>query len=651
MNHYKSIILTSLVLLPVLAYAQLGPIIVTPTRTVQVENESSSTVYVLSREEIEKSGARTTVELLRGIPGIQIDDLFGNGTEINISVRGFSSTANANTLVLVNGRRLNNSDTSGPDLHHIFPKDIERIEVLVGSAGSLYGDQAVGGVINIITRRWGRNYQQISIKSGSFDYKGVEFNTSQQISDTLRYRLSAEKFKSDHYRDHNAEKNTNVYVVLEYADFEQSLFLEVQKIDDKLELPGALLEAEFEADPTQINAGFINDFINEDTTVGRIGYERSIGGQKFSIDATRRTTDADILQSFRDFPSPSAGFSKRKNSSLNPKLSGVIYASIEAPYVIGIDLEETDYDLNIPFDGGTTTASNEQGTESVYFQLLPKLTKRLQMTFGMRRSSVKNDMKDGFSFPTGLKFDDDITVNELGLSLYVDDDIKLTVRYDENFRFAKVNELALAETNTVLNTQTGESIEVGANLTWGDYQLIASIYQLNLEDEIVFDPTVGPDFGSGPTGLNVNLDKTQRSGATMSLASQPISNLSIKTELGLVNARFKSGVFNGNDISGVVEKTASIRVDYQFRENLASYLEVHYTGEKFAQGDNANVNSKLESFTILNAGISYQKKNWDINFRINNLSDEKYAEFISSFGAYFPNPERNFMLTTSYQFQ
>ena len=654
MNHYKSIILTSLVLLPVLAYAQLGPIIVTPTRTVQVENESSATVYVLSREEIEKSGAATTSDLLRSIPGIQIDDLFGNGTEINISIRGFSSTANANTLVLINGRRLNNSDTSGPDLHHIFPKDIERIEVLVGSAGSLYGDQAVGGVINIITRRWGRNYQQISTRLGSFDYKGVEFNTSQQISDTLRYRLSAEKFKSDHYRDHNAEKNSNVYGVLEYADFEQSLFLEVQKIDDKLELPGALLEAEFDADPTQINAGFINDFINENTSVVRIGYERSIGGQKFSIDATRRTTDADILQSFRDFPSPSAGFSNRKNSSLNPKLSGIFNTGVEVSYVIGADLEEIDYELAIPFDffgPGITTASNDQETRSIYFQIVPKITETIQLTFGMRRSSVENDMKDGFSFPTGLKFDDDITVNELGLSFYVDDDTKLTVRYDENFRFAKVNELALAETNTVLNTQTGESIEIGANLAWGDYQLIASIYQLNLEDEIVFDPTVGPDIGFGPTGLNVNLDKTQRSGATLSLVSQPISNLSIKTELGLVNARFKSGLFKGNDISGVAGKTANIRADYQFRENLASYLEVHYTGEKFAQGDNANVNSKLESFTILNAGISYQKKNWDINFRINNLSDEKYAEFISSFGAYFPNPERNFMLTTSYQFQ
>ena len=395
MNPCKSFVLSLLVLLPIFAYADMEPIIVTPTRTAQTENKSSATVYVLSREEIEKSGARTTSDLLRGIPGIQIDDLFGNGTETNISVRGFSSTANANTLVLVNGRRLNHSDTASPDLHHIFPKDIERIEVLVGSAGSLYGDQAVGGVINIITRRWGRDYHEVSLSAGSFDYRGIEFNSSKQISDALRYRLSAGKFQTDHFRDHNAEENSNLSGVLEYADFEQKMYLEVQKIDDKLELPGALLKAEFDANPSQSNAGFANDFINEDTMVGSVGYERSFGEQNFSIEATARKTDAEVFQSFRNNPSPSAGFIKRRNNSLYPKLAGIVDPGIETSYVVGVDLDETDYDLEIPNALGTTTASNEQENASVYFQIMPRLTESLQLTFGMRRSNVENDMKDG----------------------------------------------------------------------------------------------------------------------------------------------------------------------------------------------------------------------------------------------------------------
>jgi iron complex outermembrane receptor protein len=645
MNHCKSLVLSSLVLAPAFAFADLEPIIVTPTRTDQTENKSSTTVYVLSKEEIEKSGARTTSELLRGIPGVQIDDLFGNGTETNISVRGFSSTANANTLVLVNGRRLNHSDTASPDLHHIFPKDIERIEVLVGSAGSLYGDQAVGGVINIITRRWGRDYNEISLSTGSFDFKGIEFNSSQQISDALRYRLSAEKFKTDHYRDHNAEENSNVFGVLEYADFEQSMFLEIQKIDDDLELPGALLKSEFDTDPTQSNPGFANDFINEDTTVSRIGYQRKIGDQEFSIDATVRRTDADIWQSFRNNPSPSTGFTKRRNNSINPKLSGIVKASIETPYVVGIDLEETDYDLEIPNAFGTSTASNEQEVDSIYLHLTPILTEKVQLTFGMRHSSVNNNMKDGFSFPAGIQVEDDITVNELGLSYFLDDDTKLTARYDENFRFAKVNELAQAMPGDILDTQVGESYELGAEFVRGKHTFIASVYQLNLENEIEFDSV---NF------ININLDNTRRNGATLSLYSQISTATSIKTELGLVDAKFDSGAFDGNDISGVAGQIVKVRADYQFKDNLGSYFEVHYTGEKYAQGDNDNAFGKLDSITVMNVGVGFQQLNWDIQFRINNLADKKYAEFVTNNGfgaAYQPSPERNYMLKADYQFE
>ena len=182
--------------LPLSSFADLGPIVITPTRTEQVQNNSSATVYVLTSEQIKSSGVSTTSDVLRGIPGVQVDDLFGNGSQINVSVRGFSSTANANTLILVNGRRLNYSDTASPDLHHILPRDIERIEVLVGSAGSLYGDQAVGGVINIITKRPVDNFHQIVTRVGSFDYRGIDFSSSRRLAPSLAYRLSAGTFVS-----------------------------------------------------------------------------------------------------------------------------------------------------------------------------------------------------------------------------------------------------------------------------------------------------------------------------------------------------------------------------------------------------------------------------------------------------------------------
>jgi iron complex outermembrane receptor protein len=621
-----------------------------------VENKSSATVYVMTVEDIENSGAVTTSELIRGIPGVQIDDLFGNGTQVNVSVRGFSATANANTLVLVNGRRLNHSDTAAPDLHHVFPRDIERIEVMVGSAGTLYGDQAVGGVINIITKKSVDNFHQASVRVGSFDYSGVEFNSSRQLSDSLGYRLSAENFETDHYRDHNAQTNTNFNGLLEYSEGSNALYLEVQAIDDELELPGALVEADYEDDPTQINPGFADDFINEETHVYRLGYKRNLGAHDFSIDATGRETDADVRQSFQNTPSPEDGSIDRKHEAVNPKLSGVIFAAVETPYVVGIDMERTDFDLEIPNQFFTSQANNEQEVDSLYFQVMPRLTETLQLTFGMRRSSLDNELHyfDALSNKVDTDVDEDITVAELGLAWFLDQQTRISIRYDENFRFAKIDEFSQTLAPTILDTQTGESLEVGIDLTRGNQRVILSVYQLELEDEIEFDPTQGPDFGFGPIGLNTNLDKTRRRGMTLSWVSQISNELRLKTELGLVEAKFESGVFDGNDISGVANEIASVRSDFQATNFIAVYLAVNYTGPMYAQGDNANQSGKIDSVTVINAGVGYQYKAWDLGFRVNNLADEEYADFITDFGfgsAYQPSPERNFMLTAGYSFE
>ena len=645
-----------LLALPLPSLADLGPIIVTPTRTEQAQNNSSATVYVLNSETIESSGATTTSELLRGIPGIQVDDLFGNGTQVNISVRGFSATANANTLVLVNGRRLNHSDTAGPDLHHVFPKDIERIEVMVGSAGTLYGDQAVGGVINIITKKPVQNFHRASVRSGSFGYGGIEFNSSRQITSSLGYRLSAETFETDHYRDHNAEENTNFNGILEYVEGDNSFFVEIQDIDDDLELPGALVEADYEDDPTQNNFGFDEDFIDEDTRVYHLGYMRSLGVHELTIDTTARETDADVRQSFQNTPSPMDGFIDRKHEAINPKLSGVITSGIETSYVIGIDLERTDFDLEIPNAFFTTEANNEQKIDSLYFQVMPQLTEMLQMTFGMRSSSLDNDLEyfDALSNQVDTDIEDDITVAELGFAYFPDNKTRLTFRYDENFRFAKIDEFSQTLAPAILDTQTGESFEIGIDITLGNQQVVLSLYQLDLEDEIEFDPTLGPDFGFGPIGLNTNLDKTRRQGLTISWFSRISDHFSVKTDIGLVDAKFESGIFKGNEISGVADEIVKIRGDYKLTDFVTSYLEVNYTSPMHAQGDNANLSDKIDSVTVINAGLGYQFKTWDLSLRVNNLADEEYADFITDFGfgaAFQPSPERNFMFTAGYTFE
>ena len=124
--------------------------------------------------------------------------------------------------------------------------------------------------------------------------------------------------------------------------------------------------------------------------------------------------------------------------------------------------------------------------------------------------------------------------------------------------------------------------------------------------------------------------------------------------LGVVDARYKSGVFEGRQISGVADRVLKIRADYLITRTLSSYLEAHHKGEHYAQGDNANSFDKLSAINVVNAGFKYVYDNVDVSLRINNLADKKYAEFITNNGfgaAYQPSLERNFLLSANYRFE
>jgi len=481
----------------------------------------------------------------------------------------------------------------------------------------------------------------------------VEFSTSNRINDEMAYRISAEHFSSDNYRDNNEQEDKNIFGQLEFDVDNHNLLIELQKVDNEMELPGALLESEYEQNPEQSNAGFIDDYIDEDTTVARLGYKYDLGLHKISIDSAVRETDADIRQSFRNNPSPADGESSRKNVSLHPKISGSWGINKSIPYVIGLDIEETDYDLNLPNAFSVTTASNSQQTEGFYLQVKPSISDKLQLTYGVRHTEVENDMTDGFSFPQGIQTDDHISVQELGLIWRVSDTLLYRARYDENFRFAKVNEIAQAETGNILENQTGYSFELGLDYLTQSYQVSTTIYQLILKDEIVFDPTVGPDFGFGPTGLNVNLDETKRSGLALSITKVLNNNLNLSANLTWQQAEFASGTFKGNDISGVPQNLFRVSADYHPTPDSSYLLEIQHTGDKYAQGDNANEFGQLDAITLTNFVFQKKYRSWDFHFNVNNLTDEKYAEFVTNNGfgaAYQPSPGRNFWLKSQYNF-
>ena len=128
------------------------PIIVTATRIAQHNYRLTGNVTVIDSEEIADYGAQNIPDLLSDSVGVNIYN-YGTKKSSNIDIRGFGETAASNVLVLVNDRKINSVDISGPDLLRIPIGSVDRIEIIRGAGSVLYGDNAVGGVVNIITKK------------------------------------------------------------------------------------------------------------------------------------------------------------------------------------------------------------------------------------------------------------------------------------------------------------------------------------------------------------------------------------------------------------------------------------------------------------------------------------------------------------------
>ena len=628
---------------------QVPQVVVSATRSEQSAVTTPSSITVITQDDINASGATSITDVLRSQADLQVRDLFGDGSRTTISMRGFSGgNAAANVLIMVDGRRLNNPDLSAPDLSSISLKDVERIEIIQGSAGTLFGDQAVGGVINIITRRPGPAHTQVAANVGSYHSAGLRAMRSEKLANGVDYRVSAERNNSDNYRDHNQKKYTNVMANTGYRYGDNHVFLEAQHVGEYLQLPGALTQTLLDQNRRQADPSFPDQYNDSNTNILRAGLSQTLTANwRMEAELTQRNANLSGI-AFTDTIDQHL-----KHTGATPRLIGVIeHGHSETLATLGADLDYASYDFHSssPF---VSDINAKQHTQSLYAQAVTTFSPYIETTIGLRYARVNFDITDSSAFPTGQGMKDNVLVKELGASFHLNTQWRLFLRRDENFRFAKIDENTYTSPGVIgLNTQTGVSYEAGTEWRHGLSQVKLLAYELRLDNEIDFDSTVaGP--GSFP-GANTNLDPTRRKGLTLESRTHLGEHLGIAAQLAYVDARFDGGSFDGNTIPFVAAQCAQVSARYGLGQHGLQHWhlfgELQYTGKRYQDSDYSNSLEKLPGQTVLNLATGYEHKAWRFDARINNVSNKKYNSY-AVYNSYYPAPERNAMLTVSYHME
>lgn len=174
---------------------QLEDVVVTANRLPTDIKNTINTVSVFTREDIERLNPTDTFDLLNRVPGVQTSPNGGRGSATGIHVRG---TSTGHTLILIDGVRVGSATSGGASLQHLDVNQIERIEVLKGASSTIYGADAVGGVIQVFTRRGTGTGLSPNVRIAGGSFGTVEGNVGVSGgSDKTRFSVNAATIHSD----------------------------------------------------------------------------------------------------------------------------------------------------------------------------------------------------------------------------------------------------------------------------------------------------------------------------------------------------------------------------------------------------------------------------------------------------------------------
>ncbi len=661
----------------------LDTMIVTGTSPDGTASTLPNSVLIISSDEIEESGATTLVDVLKGEANLNVQSFTETGKNSSIDIRGMGATAVSNVLLMVDGERLNNFDLSGADYSSVPLEIIERIEVIRGGGSVRYGDGAVGGVINVITKevdkeglhgnlhtRFG-NYQSRDHRS-YFSFANGPFDMTATLSD----------YHSDGFRDNGGLERQAATGKINYEPIDGvKFYARASTLSDEAGLPGVVTIDRYRGSTSDRQSANTPDDYSE-----TVEQRYSVG---IDID-TEKYGDLVIDAGYRDRDNPSVlGFSR---DAAEEDQAGKIEvdtisatARYELPFELadyqhqfyaGIEWQDFDY---VRAENGTSNAGTSSRLvgdvrrSGAYVETVFNGPYFLSLTSGFRQERYKTSQDDrvlgeecdtitvtelvevapGIFVPVDRMIDVNCVVTDfetresnndtwrnhafsLGLTWEPMDWLTFFASINRNFRSPNVDELLLATPD--LGPQKGFSKDLGVRIRASEnLDISLSVFSLKIEDEIVF----ADDF-------NRNLDsKTKRVGLELDVNYKPISSLQLSGSFGYVRPRL---VDQNADIPLVPRITASLGADLAITDRANINLRAIYVDKRIDGNDFGTSRfEELDSYTVLDLNGSYEFASFELFGGIQNLTNEIYSP-IGYSGTFNPMPERNGFIGMRYDF-
>ncbi len=622
--------------------ALLDSVVVTATRFSESSVATAANVTTITHEEIRDSGAQTLPDVLRYTSGLQVSPLYGSiGADTSIDMRGFGEGAAQRTLVLLNGQRLNSLDMSNIDWGLVPLDSVDRVEIVSGSAAILYGDNAVGGVINIITRTQ-REGASIQAGLGNNNGKSLSASIAKQLG-KFDLALAVNHQATDGWRKNNEQERNTLSSRLGVRFDRGEAFIDLGWSSLDVGLPGSLTKAQFDSNPRQ--AETTDSFAERRTAYVRPSINWRLA-DNLSFAGEIGYSEVENTSWISNWSS----FSKRKTDTLSftPRLQwdhGLL--GLGSKTIVGFDY----YDGKLTSDNSFSkngpiakTVTINQTSQAVYLQNQTRLTTDLTLTAGARHQKIEQSASD----TSGLSISNDHSksIGEIGLSYKLAPGFRLFARTGTTFRFANLDELTtfVGFASKPVRPERGTFVDFGGQWSGSSYSLKVTAYTLKMTDEIAWN---GLPF---PNGANENLAKTRHQGIDTTATYEISPHWQINAGLNLQKAEFRDGANNGKEIPLVPTLKATAGLSFKPTNAWNLSLFANHVGERYMGGDSNNASyDKLAAYTTADFALSWHESSWTVRGRVVNLADKKYAP-VGYYGSYYPADGRAFFADLRYDF-